>query len=448
MSQSVDPYEVFEKKKAVLCEEIKSASGVVGLNKSSSNLFRHRTSDKKKKINVKHFNKVLHVDPIELIADIEGMAPYDEIVNETLKLNCLPTVVPELKSITIGGALTGVGIESSSFKFGLVHETVLEIEVLLSDGSVVIARPDNEFRDLFFGFPNSYGTLGYALRIKVRLVPVKPFVRLEYQKFSDIAEYFAELNALCLKSRSDSLVNFIDGVVFSENELYIIKGSFVDVAPYTNDYSYMKMFFSSVKERSQDFLKVNDYVWRWDTDWFWCSKHFGVQNKFLRFFMKPFLNSRSYWKLRHFANKLKLHHFSPHKTESVVQDVELPINNASEFLRFLLSDIKVLPIWICPLMAYDPKARFDLYYFDPLTLFVNFGFWDVVPSSLEEGHFNRLIEKKVEELDGKKSLYSDSFYSESEFWQLYNKPVYDVLKKKYDSQSKLSTTFEKCVKRG
>ena len=81
----------------------------------------------------------------------------------------MPAVVPQLKTITLGGAVAGVGIEATSFRHGLVHETVLEIEVLLpATARVVTARRDNEHADLFFGFPNSYGTLGYALRVAAR----------------------------------------------------------------------------------------------------------------------------------------------------------------------------------------------------------------------------------------------------------------------------------------
>lgn len=40
-------------------------------------------------------------------------------------------------------------------RIGLAHETALELKVLL-------AAADNQYRDLFFGLPNSYGTLGNA----------------------------------------------------------------------------------------------------------------------------------------------------------------------------------------------------------------------------------------------------------------------------------------------
>jgi len=116
---------------------------------------------------VRSFNQVLHVDPSGWV-DAEGMTTYEDLARECLAHGVMPTVVPQLKTITLGGAVAGVGIESSSHRHGLVHDGVLEIEVLLGDGRVVVATPGNEHADLFYGFPNSYGTLGYALRVKAR----------------------------------------------------------------------------------------------------------------------------------------------------------------------------------------------------------------------------------------------------------------------------------------
>ena len=53
-------------------------------------------------------------------------------------------VVPELKTITVGGTIVGIGIESSSFKHGFVHEGMLEADILIAAGNVVTIRPDNE----------------------------------------------------------------------------------------------------------------------------------------------------------------------------------------------------------------------------------------------------------------------------------------------------------------
>ena len=50
--------------------------------------------------------------------------------------------------------------------------------------------PDNEHSALFDAFPNSYGTLGYALRLQIELLPVKPYVQLRHVRFDDAEQAF------------------------------------------------------------------------------------------------------------------------------------------------------------------------------------------------------------------------------------------------------------------
>merc|ERR1719408_722511 len=88
-------------------------------------------------------------------------------------------VLPEMDDLTVGGLLMGVGIETSSHKYGLFNNTVVAAELVLSDGSLVkCSRTEN--RELFDALPWSYGTLGLLVAVKLQLVPCKPFVRVEY----------------------------------------------------------------------------------------------------------------------------------------------------------------------------------------------------------------------------------------------------------------------------
>lgn len=48
-------------------------------------------------------------------------------------------------------------------------------------------------------------------------------------------------------------------------------------------------------------------------------------------------------------------------------------------------------------------------------------------------------------LGGMKSLYSDSYFTSEQFWKMYNKPVYDRLRKKYDPDGTLKDIYGKCV---
>ncbi len=382
--------------------------------------------------------------------DAEGMIPYEDLARECLAHGVMPTVVPQLKTITLGGALAGVGIESSSHHYGLVHDGVLELDVLLGDGRVVTCTPGNEHADLFFGFPNSYGTLGYALRVRARTVPVKPYVHLTHSAFENPATCFHELEAILRAQTAD----FVDGTVFGPERMFLTLGTFADSAPYTSDYSFEQIYYRSIAERREDYLTISDYLWRWDTDWFWCSKNVMAQNGFLRKYVygKKRLGSRTYTKIMRWYSRVgvtrKLERLLGLHSESVIQDVDIPLARAAEFLDFYAKNIALWPMWVCPIGPQPNSGHFSLY---PVRdeWYVNFGFWDVKRTREKHpaGHFNRLIEAKVAELGGIKSLYSDSFFSREEFDARYGGDAYRRLKLRYDARQAFPDLYDKCVLR-
>ena len=130
------------------------------------------------------------------------MTTYEDLVDATLPYGLMPEVVPQLATITLGGAVTGLGIEASSWRSGLPHESVLDLDILTGAGEVVHATPDGEHAELFATFPNSYGTVGYALRLTINLVPVKPFVRLRHLPFSSVDDLTAALTEACETART------------------------------------------------------------------------------------------------------------------------------------------------------------------------------------------------------------------------------------------------------
>ena len=394
------------------------------------------------------FNQVLAVDAAAGWVETEGMITYEDLTRECLAHAVMPAVVPQLKTITLGGAVAGVGIESSSHRYGLVHDTMLELDVLLGDGRVVTCTAENEHADLFFGFPNSYGTLGYALRVRAKTAPVKRYVRLEHIRFDKAEAFF---NALGERLRSGE-ADFVDGTVFSPTRMYITLGRFADTAPYTSDYTYENIYYRSIAEKHEDFLSVHDYIWRWDTDWFWCSKNVLAQNPLVRrLYGRDRLGSRTYTKIMRWNSRVgitkKVERVLGLHSESVIQDVDIPLSRAAEFLEFYAREIALWPQWICPI---GPQpGRFSLY---PVKhdWYINFGFWDVKRTREPHGrgHFNRLIERKVVELGGIKSLYSDSFFTPEEFARYYGGDAYRALKAKYDPQGAFPQLYEKCVLRG
>jgi FAD/FMN-containing dehydrogenase len=426
----------------------------VRLAKRTSNLFRFRDGAPSAGLDVSAFGRVICVDPDTRTARVGGMTIYEDLADATLRCRLMPLVVPQLKTITLGGAVSGLGIESTSLRNGLPHESVLAMEILTGDGQVVTATADNAHADLFHGFPNSYGTLGYALSLTIELEPVQPFVHLRHFRFADPESCLAAIAQIAADgSYQGHRADFVDGVMFSLAELYLTVGAFSQVAPWHSDYTGQQVFYQSLRGPREDFLTIRDYLWRWDTDWFWCSRPFGVQNPVIRrLWPRRYRRSDVYRSLVAFDRRhglsaaLNARRGRPAQ-ESVIQDVEIPVGRGAEFLRFFAAEVGMTPVWLCPLRLRS-RAAWPLYPLAPDEVYVNFGFWGMValPPGRPDGYHNRLIEDKVAALDGSKGLYSTSFYSPEQFWATYNGPAYRALKSRYDADGRLAGLYEKCVR--
>ncbi len=438
----------------------------VRLAKRTSNLFRFRdpvagragragqAGASRPGLDVSAFGHVISVDPGARRAVVGGMTTYEDLCDATLPHNLMPLVVPQLKTITLGGAVSGLGIESTSLRNGMPHESVTELEILTGDGRVIEATPDNGHSDLFFGFPNSYGTLGYALSLTIELEPVRPFVHLRHFPFADPGACMTAIAEIAAQgSYQGHRADFVDGVAFGPSELYLTVGAFSDVAPWVSDYTGREIYYTSVRGPHEDFLTIRDYIWRWDTDWFWCSRPFGVQKPLIRaLWPRRYRRSDVYRKLVAFDRRYGLTDALNHgrdrpAREAVIQDVEIPVERAADFLGFFASRVGMSPVWMCPLRLRGQRT-WPLYPLRPGEVYVNFGFWGTVPlpPGRADGYHNRLIEDEVGVLGGHKSLYSTSFYTEDEFGRLYNGAAYEKLKREYDSTGRLPDLYDKCVR--
>jgi FAD/FMN-containing dehydrogenase len=400
------------------------------------------------------FSRVLHVDPAARLAVVGGLTTYEDLADATLRHRLMPLVVPQLKTITLGGAVTGLGIESTSLRNGLPHESVTAMEILTGDGRVVTATPAGEHADLFWGFPNSYGTLGYALTLTIELEPVRPYVHLRHVRFASPRECMAAIGRIAADGSLDGhRADFVDGTAFSPDEIYLTVGAYCDQAPWLSDYTGRQIYYQSVRGPREDFLTIRDYLWRWDTDWFWCSRPFGVQRPLIRaLWPRQYRRSDIYRALvafdrRHGLSDTLTAHRQHAPREAVIQDVEIPLGRGAEFLRFFAERVGMSPVWLCPLRLRS-GTPWPLYPLRQGETYVNFGFWGTVPLPPGEadGYYNRMIETQVAALDGHKGLYSTSFYSRDEFWAHYNGEAYARLKQAYDPGGRLSGLYEKCVR--
>jgi FAD/FMN-containing dehydrogenase len=354
----------------------------------------------------------------------------------------LPLVAPELKHITIGGATVGIGIESTCYRHGFVHDALLEADVLLPDGSVVTCTPDNRYSDLFRALPNSYGTLGYILRAKIALQPALPCVRLEMEQYSELEPY---LDALRAATEQDT-VDFIEGLMFEDARYFIMKGRMVPECGPTDDIMRRNIFYKLVQQREVIMLSTFDYIFRYDPDWFWNVPDSFTHNLFRRFAPRRFRNSGFY--TQHMARKARWRKRwgKPvvRDTEPLIQDWEVPWDQAMPLVDLALAevDLEGRPWAAVPIRS--PRSP-TLYPIRAGELYFNLGSYCQVrkPTGKPDFYLTRILDEKCFELGGIKMLYSSTFLDKTDFDRIYNGAEYAALKNKYDAAGNAPTLFEK-----
>ncbi|RYE79343.1 MAG: FAD-binding oxidoreductase [Myxococcales bacterium] len=428
------------------------AGAPVRLAKQTSNLFRQRDQIGSG-LDVSGLNAVIEVDPATNTAEVQGMCTYEDLVEALLPHGQIPLVVPQLRTITLGGAVTGLGIEATSFRNGLPHESVLEMDVFTGDGEVVTTRPGE---DLFDAFANSYGSLGYATRLRIETESVPSHVALRHVAFTDTTALSEAIEEVCATgSFAGQHVDAMDGVAFAPGEYYLTLATWIDrPSGRPSDYTAQQVYYRSIQQRATDLLTMEDYLWRWDTDWFWCSGAFGAQHRVVRrLWPRRWRRSDVFHRLvgldQRFgiADRLDRRAGRPQR-ERVIQDIEIPVGRLGEFLDWFDDEIGMRPVWLCPLRLRGDK-RWPTYPLEPGVTYVNVGFWGAVHVGPDapDAPRNRAIEARVHDLGGHKSLYSEAFYDPDTFAALYDVASLTEVKKIYDPDDRLTSLYDKAVKR-
>ncbi len=433
-------------KKRELLARIAAGGGKFALRKrTASNLFRYTPRKRGKDVtfvDLSGFNEVLGLDPVNRVLDVEGLATFESIVDATVPHGFAPLVTPELKHITIGGASVGIGIESNCHRHGFVHDSLLEAEVLLPTGEIVVATPDNAHADLFRALGNSYGTLGYILRAKVRLEPAKPFVHLRTETFADTDAFLAAMREATERADAD----FVEALMYAPDRFLLTVSRYIEEAPRADDIVRRNVYYKLVGERRDLWLATKDYLFRYDPEWFWNIPE-TLPYRLMRRWAPGFMRHSGFYKRwLHLQERLGIK--KQDGKELLIQDWEVPWDRAGELLRFALEsvDLDGKP-WLA--VAIRTPHRPTLYPVEPDTLYFNLGcYCRVRKSEGEDFGATRIMDRKCLDLGGVKMLYSSSFMDEAEFDRVYNGDGARALKAKYDPEGRFPTLYEKCVRAG
>jgi FAD/FMN-containing dehydrogenase len=427
----------------------------------STNSTRHAGFDPDTIVDVSSLNHVLSIDYEKKTALVEPNVPMDALVRETMKAGLLPPVVMEFPGITVGGGFVGTAGESSSFKHGFFDRTVLSAEVVLSDGTLVKAS-QSENQELFEGLRGSFGTLGVLTMVEMQLLPLRKMVEVTYHPTFSSENAMGKLQYHISDQRND----YVDGVLFSKGSGVVVTGRLVESEHTpgipTRRFSrpWDEWFWIHAKSLAQkgiitkELVPIEDYLFRYDRGAFWMGMYAYKQ------FMVPFL-----WITRvlldYFMHtRIMYHalHASRYTDRFIIQDIAFPAGNAAPFVEYVDREFDIYPLWLCPLRK---DGRSSMGHPMPFTgsvggkqvvayegEYISIGLWGPYPSNEDEYvRANRDIEAKMHELGGLKWLYGRVFYTEDEWWQVYDKRRYDALRNKFNATS-LPSIWDKVKDRG
>lgn len=385
------------------------------------------------KIDISDLTDILEVDPINRICIAESGVTFVDLVEATLKHGLVPIVVPELKTITIGGAVAGCSIESMSFVHGGFHDTCTEYEVITAAGEVLTCTPDNEHKLVFQMIHGGFGTLGVLSKLAFKLVPAKKYVKVEYERHTTLASYTESIQ----RHARDRDVDFMDGIIHSPKLWVLSLGTFVDKAPYTNRYDWVKVYYQSTAKRTEDYLETAQYFFRYDR---------GVTNVRPKSFVGRLLFGKALASSEWLRIAEKVHWLLPRERPTVTLDVFVPMSKVDEFMTWYEREIGFFPLWCVPYRrVHDYEWLADDYWAKNTDeMFVDLAIYGMKQPPGRNVH--REIEIKLRELGGIKTLISHNYYPKDEFWQLFNKRNYDAVKAVTDPKNVFRDLFTKTCK--
>lgn len=398
---------------------------------------RNLASDDGDVLDVSDFDQILSIDVDARTCTAEPGVTFVDLVRATLRHGLVPIIVPELETITIGGAVSGCSLESMSFKYGGFHDTCLEYEVVTANGEVLTCTPENEHSLVFQMIHGSFGTLGLLTKLTFKLVPARNFVHVVYEKHSTLEAYKAAIQ----RRYESGDVDFMDGFVHAPDRYVLSLGRFVDAAPYTNRYDWTKVYYLSTETRAEDYLRTPHYFFRYDH---------GVTNvhpksAIGRLFFGPFMGSTSLLK---FANRFR--RFLPVKSPGVTLDVFIPFSKMDAFLEWYRKDIGYYPLWCVPYRRVRDYEWIAPRMFDGIGdgLFVDLAIYGL--KQPPGRNLYRELELALERVQGIKTLISYNYYSEDEFWRIWNRPNYSAVKARTDPKNVFRDLYEKtcAIRRG
>jgi hypothetical protein len=259
---------------------------------------------------------------------------------------------------------------------------------------------------------------------------------VQYEHCKSADEFSANIKKYCDGKAHD----FIDGIIQSDTCYTICMADFVDQAPYTNKYDWMKIYYKTVEVLDEDYLETSDYFFRYDAGCHWIARNFGLENPVLRFMLgRLLLPSTNMLSIAQKVSRIQKNSKPP----EVVVDLFIPFSKWLGFWKFYQKELDYYPVWVVPYRISNIYPWIDPHH---TTGVADDLYMDLAIYGLKQKKRNiyRLLEEEMLRTPGMtKTLISHNYLSRDEFCSIWNYEAITRVKAITDPEGAFGDIFTK-----
>lgn len=389
---------------------------------------------------------VLGLDEEREVVVVEPLVNMGQLTRYLAPRGWALAVQVEMEDLTAGGLSMGCGIETSCHRFGLWQETVEAYELVLADGTRRRITRESD-PELFFALPWSHGTLGFLTAVELKVVRIKPYVRMLYIPCHSMREFGDKLREL---THAEDTPDLIEGTIYSRDTAVIQCGWYSDAPADRSKINpinryYKPWFFKHVARALDDgpfeeWVPTRHYFHRHTRSIFWELEE-----------LIPFGNHPVYRYLLGWLGAPKVSLLKRTMTEEVrhrlvykhvVQDMLVPLSELETAVEHFHQWFEVYPLLVMPFRQYDhgehqgltprprhcvPGKSWEMYF--------DLGVYGIPPAvkrgeGWDAARAVRAMEAYARSVAGFTMLWADIFMNRAEFEQMFDHSLYRRMREK------------------
>ena len=229
---------------------------------------------------------------------------------------------------------------------------------------------------------------------------------------------------------------YVEAVLIDDNRGVVISGKLsekTDVPIRTYSHASDAWFYMQAEDVAkseklhEELVPIADYLFRYNRGAFWMGEYVLTvlhvpHHKLFKFFLNPWMNTRKCYDAMHDPNISQ---------EYFIQDFYVPFEKTLEFLEYSNDNLGIYPIWLCP-MKPTRQAQNLSPHFGTANMLVDVGIYGQSEKYLKDPvGMNLAFEDYAHSMNARKMLYAHAYYSEEDFWNIYDHQWYMELRKKY-----------------